>query len=602
MKIEIITRCTRTENLLQIKDSIFNQKSKWDINWNIIFDISAIDYIDCKILLDLKSPQIITHFLKGEPNDFGHGLINKILDSIDNNSWVYILDDDNLLHEDFLEKTYDLINEYYPNDGLIFSQYVGGIDFSKLEIRKAHPDNVKVGKIDFAQFLLKKSLIGDKRLLNKTYVADGIFISELFDENKNKILFSEDILCYYNRFQQLKKQPYTLPRILVAGTEVQEIKSKKIADFESDELYLINNQNNDLIIDDIIKYDPDAIVTIGENYKDFKFLLNLPLYYRQRWIHSLNENNNIGESAYQCAMSYILNSDFSTLVSVFTPAYNTKEKLYRTYESLNKQTYNNWEWVIVNDSTDLITGKIIKEISLKDPRVKSYEFKEKSKGIIGESKYRACVLCKGDYLLELDHDDYLLPNALELMINAFEKYPDAGFVYSDCAEVNEKYESLTYGKGYALGYGYYREEEHLGKIFKVGNTPNINPLTIRHIVGVPNHFRAWKRDAYFKAGGHNRRLSIADDYELIIRTFLTTKMVKIPIGCYLQFFHGDNSQNSTRKDIQRRVRTISQYYNQQIKKRFNELGKVDWAYTEKGNPLMTEPRFGIKEDYVNYIY
>ena len=79
---------------------------------------------------------------------------------------------------------------------------------------------------------------------------------------------------------------------------------------------------------------------------------------------------------------------------------------------------------------------------------------------------------------------------------------------------------------FAFGYGTYYKET-FGKEFDVANTPNINPKTIRHIVGVPNHVRAWRRNVYFEIGCQNRGLAIADDYELVVRTFLKTKMCRI---------------------------------------------------------------------------
>ena len=38
------------------------------------------------------------------------------------------------------------------------------------------------------------------------------------------------------------------------------------------------------------------------------------------------------------------------ILSVFTPTYITNERIFRTYESLVNQTYENWEWVVVDDS------------------------------------------------------------------------------------------------------------------------------------------------------------------------------------------------------------------------------------------------------------
>jgi len=122
-------------------------------------------------------------------------------------------------------------------------------------------------------------------------------------------------------------------------------------------------------------------------------------------------------------------------------------------------------------------------------------------------------------------------------------------------------------------------------------------------VGVPNHTRAWRRDTYFAVGGHNRNLPIADDYELIIRTFLHTTFVKIPKLGYLQFMHASNSQDVSRKDIQRKVKSIMYHYNDKIAERFTELGVKDWVYeTNPNDPLSVPSRYGEEENSVNKIW
>jgi hypothetical protein len=204
--------------------------------------------------------------------------------------------------------------------------------------------------------------------------------------------------------------------------------------------------------------------------------------------------------------------------------------------------------------------------------------------------------------MEMDHDDYLTPDSVDLMVEAFQKYPDCKFVYSDFAEIDENHNSLTYGDSFSFNYGSYRDEEYNGRVYKTVNTSGINPKTIRHIVGVPNHFRAWERKFYHQIGGHNRRLTIADDYELIVRTFLETKMVRIPKLLYIQYYHNNNTQNQTRADIQRRVRSIRDFYNVRINERFLELGVKDWAYDfNQQEPLYAPSLFGEEESSVNYI-
>tara|TARA_R110000850_G_scaffold145443_1_gene267614 strand:- start:147 stop:1067 length:921 start_codon:yes stop_codon:yes gene_type:complete len=304
------------------------------------------------------------------------------------------------------------------------------------------------------------------------------------------------------------------------------------------------------------------------------------------------------------------------MVSFFTPTYNIGKRIHNVYESLKRQTYIDWEWVLVDDSND--DGKtlsIIRDIASKDPRVKVYNFDIKSGGVIGESKYRAASLCRGYLIAELDHDDFLTPNCAGDLYLASQAFPNAGFFYSDCVEIDENLKSLVYEPGFACGYGKYEKQKHIyhqgdryyNCLWDVCIQQKINPKTIRHIVGVPNHIRAWRKETYFAVGGHNRELSLADDYELIIRTFLHTKMVHIPKLCYIQFMSNSgetqNSHDIARADIQRRVRTIMEFYNEKIAARFKELGVKDYVFADKKTyPWDVESRFGDEEGYVNETY
>lgn len=599
----IITRCSRPENLLRIKESIFN--NNYNFLWFIYFDVSILKDISAELLSELQDDKIKIFFKKSISGDYGHQFINDAIDII-SDGWIYVLDDDNILHEDFIINISNKISDKFNKRAFIFNQKVGGKDFSELDIREASPENMRVQHIDMAQFLLRRDLIGNKRLEFDNYKADGVFIEDIYKSNPDDFYFISEILCYYN-FLKNAPMPISLPRILLIGEDI-DLKSEKLSDFEEDNLnkrFILNDEN---INKEIYEFNPDSIVSIGDSYQNFPKLGMHSLDVRSRWLHFDKKDEKIGELAYQCSNFSILNGydDNTPLVSLFTPIFNTGEKLIRTYKSIQNQTYNNWEWVIVNDSSD--GGKTLKmaeSIAENDPRVKVYDFRKKSGGIIGESKYRAAVLCRGKYIMELDHDDCLTNDALFYMVDAYKKFPDSKFVYSDCAEIDENYNSLTYGDGFSFGYGSYYKDVYDGKIFDVAKTSNINPKTIRHIVGVPNHFRSWDREFYMSIGGHNRRLTIADDYELIVRSFLKTRFTRVPKLCYLQFFHNsdslNNTQNSSRADIQRRVRSISNFYNHKIKNRFNELGFEDWAYNENpNNPILSDSRFGENENFVNY--
>jgi hypothetical protein len=64
--------------------------------------------------------------------------------------------------------------------------------------------------------------------------------------------------------------------------------------------------------------------------------------------------------------------------------------------------------------------------------------------------------------------------------------------------------------------------------------PPLNHKTLRHIVGVPNHVRAWRREAYLAIGGHARGLPVADDYDLILRAVFKFPAVYVRHMTYIQ--------------------------------------------------------------------
>lgn len=598
--IHILTRCSRPNNLLKVADSI---PKKDDIVWHVIFDSTRLKDIDVDLLTKLQDYNPRVYFEYSQGGDYLYPQMSKIIKNNIKSGWVYSLDDDNILHEDFYEKITNSIDSSI--DGIVFNQHVGGKDFTGVDVRYAKPENMKVRQIDLAQFVLNRRVF-DRVEFEGGYDADGRFIESVYESNPNSFLFIDTILAHYNYLQ--KAPSAKVPKILYIGEETPELKSAFYASYESQDLDVEYIKDDSNIFEDLARVKPIAIVSAYKNPEDLKILWEAPYEFRKMWINVDPEDSLAGEKAYNCAMTTMMNFDNSKLISYFTPAYNTGEKLFMTYSSLRDQTYIDWEWVIVNDSNDGgATLKVANLIASKDPRVRVFDITPKSGGNIGEVKWRAATLCRGYILAELDHDDYLVPTCTADLYNASQAFKDAGFFYTDSAEIDQNWNSLSYPDGFALGYGRYVNESVLDKTFKVAVSSNINPKTIRHIVGVPNHVRAWRRETYFEIRGHCRDLAIADDYELIVRTFLKTKMVRIPRLGYLQFIYNNgnvmNSHDLSRKDIQRRVRSIAWHYKEQIKNRFEELGYKDWAYDENPNdPLSVPSRFGPEEGYVNEIF
>ena len=73
--LNIITRCTRPDNLYKVKESIFKNTTNFIINWYILFDTSNIREINSEILTSLSGENIITKNAKVFPNPFTDKII-----------------------------------------------------------------------------------------------------------------------------------------------------------------------------------------------------------------------------------------------------------------------------------------------------------------------------------------------------------------------------------------------------------------------------------------------------------------------------------------------------------------------------------------------
>jgi len=377
----------------------------------------------------------------------------------------------------------------------------------------------------------------------------------------------------------------------------------------------------------ISKHNPGIIVTIGDEFKNIDLGKHLMLESKHRHYNQIPPNNIFANDIlcqstfWACKSQTEVYANKNTpIISVFTPTYKTNERIFRTYESLKNQTYQHWEWVIVDDSPDgdYRTYEYLKSIADSDYRLKLYRISPNSGGNVGEVKHRAAMLCNGEWLVELDHDDYLMPTALEDILSASKKHPDSGFIYSDCCELYDDGEMRPYGhigddwyanpeNRFNWGYAGHTWETHYDKQYLVHHYQEINPKTIRFNIGMPNHLRAWRRDVYFKIRGHNRNISVADDFELIVKTFLETKFTHIKKMLYLQYNNRNSTVDNNSTDINRKARLIRDYYDVQIHERIKQLGGFDWnwdlneGHSHKLQNWMDRTRYYDNEEVLNYI-
>ena len=107
------------------------------------------------------------------------------------------------------------------------------------------------------------------------------------------------------------------------------------------------------------------------------------------------------------------------LISVIIPVYNVEEYLHYAIESLEKQTYKNFEIILVNDGSTDDSGKLCDEYSEKYSNVRVFH---KENGGLSDARNFGVQKAKGEFITFLDPDDYLEVYSLELLAGIQEMY------------------------------------------------------------------------------------------------------------------------------------------------------------------------------------
>jgi glycosyltransferase involved in cell wall biosynthesis len=236
--------------------------------------------------------------------------------------------------------------------------------------------------------------------------------------------------------------------------------------------------------------------------------------------------------------------------SVITPT-NSNSFLDELHESILSQTYENWEWILylngnltIDDISEQIKNNEKVKIFIDIPCDKSSN--------VGYLKNKAFHLGDGDVLVEVDHDDIITSDCLHELHNAYSNN-DVGFVYSDSAVLSDNFVDYDV----SLGWEFY-DYDFKGISCRVPKSFEPSAASLSTIWWAPDHVRSWKRDVYLEVGGHNPELSILDDHELMIKTYLNTKFHYIPSPLYIYRVHEKNTWLERNEKIQ--IETVELFH------------------------------------------
>ena len=119
------------------------------------------------------------------------------------------------------------------------------------------------------------------------------------------------------------------------------------------------------------------------------------------------------------------------MVSIIVPVYRAQAYIAETIAMVRKQTYHNWELILVDDASPDDSAKLIQEmIDEKSTETESIRLirKEKNEGA-AKARNTGIALAQGRYIAFLDADDIWFPDKLEKEL-AFMKQKQAGFAFT----------------------------------------------------------------------------------------------------------------------------------------------------------------------------
>jgi len=244
------------------------------------------------------------------------------------------------------------------------------------------------------------------------------------------------------------------------------------------------------------------------------------------------------------------------------------------FRSLQSQTLQGWEWVIVENNG----GRVPDEIR-KDDRVQVLQCESSS---IGELKRFACIATKAPHIVELDCDDELEETALARVLDAF--IEGADFVYSDCAywqDNGDDYRAAwqQYPFREDCGWRERYEVKRRGMALIAQRAAPVTPQNLRRVEWSPDHLRAWTRDLYERVGGHDATMQVGDDHDLMVRAlFNGAKFRHIPECLYFYRCHGEQAVQRKNAEIQAATQQVYDRNIWQLAELFtaeNRLASID---------------------------
>lgn len=284
-------------------------------------------------------------------------------------------------------------------------------------------------------------------------------------------------------------------------------------------------------------------------------------------------------------------------ISIIIPTYNRAIQIIETLQSVQNQTYNHWECIVVDDGSTDDTEERVTSFIANDNRFKWVKRPNKYKaGGCGARNY-GFHLSKGDYINWLDSDDLLKPQKLENQVNLLRDNP------ADLA---------------ICEWQMFDEQHQLSRRSYIAEKKPANGLEIIKLMGelrtviFPHNYLV-KRSVIEKSGLWNEYLKINQDGEFYCRVLIySDTVVSDPqITCLYRIHNGDRISTLNKakslhrvhswKLIESYLKLIDQdYFNEYIE--FNKTVLYAEVYDKGGADILKQNNAFFKQQLRQYPF
>lgn len=243
--------------------------------------------------------------------------------------------------------------------------------------------------------LFRKSLLTEDFFPEGWIFEDLAVIPELVSHSGKWIKLPKVIYAY-----RIRPNSITTKEFLEEKLDVFKI-------FEKYDLFFKDESDRTKLLVEKLKY-------LHLNYHDIEF------------VPENNQYKQLYEQEKQKLLSKIADYESKTLISIIVPIYKVEKYLRQCLDSIQNQTYQNFECLLINDGSPDNSADICKEYVDKDAR---FRYFEKENGGVASARNLGIKYSKGKYITFIDSDDWVDLDYLEVLHSKIKEY-NTDFVIS----------------------------------------------------------------------------------------------------------------------------------------------------------------------------